>query len=199
MALPVNKGQKVSQYEEILGDLVVNTATDAGCIAGEVYASGPFIVISPITTVKDGSDNNIIPGWVEGHYVVRKHGDTSLHAWVKGDPLIAIAVGSHDYLQFRVAVAGEPIHAYAFKDALTADTEGQIIGPFLPPFSLLPIGDITALLAILAAATGNQIVVADGAGGIELTSFAIPVIDGTANQILKTDGSEVVSWAADAT
>ena len=201
MALPVGKGQKVSQYADILGDLVVTTATDDGVIAGEVYSVAPFIVISGITTVKAvGTNLNTFPGWVQGHYVVRKHGDTAAHEWVKGNPLTAIAVGSHDYLQFRVAVAGEPIHAYAFKAAASADTEGQIIGPFMPPFQIVGEGTADAIAAALAAlVTGKaagQILVCDGANGLNVTAWHTELTDGAATKQLTTDGALGATWEA---
>ena len=193
MALPVNKGQKVAQYEDILADMIVTTSTDAGCTAGEVYTTAPFVFIVPVTTTKDGSDEQIVPGWTEGHFVVRKKAGGGL-TWAKGDALTFSAVGGVDYLEARKAVADENIHAYAFKAALATDTEGQIIGPFLPPFAVY--GTMADVLAAILTADEGQVLVADGAGGVSVTSYVIPLTDGAANQVFETDGAEALTWQA---
>jgi len=198
MALPVGKGQKVSQYADVLGDLEVTCSNDAGVIAGEVYSSSPFVVICGYAVTKDGSNKCLFPGWVEGHYVVTKKTGT---AWVKGDPIHFEAVGAHDYLQADVAVAGETIHAYAFKAALSGDVEGQIIGPFMPPFQIVGEGTADAIAAALAAlvdgADEGQILIADGSDGIALTDYHVPTADGTNGQVLKQDDANSLAWADD--
>lgn len=155
MALPVTRGQKVSNYEDILMDMVVVTdeALVTGCAAGEVYASAPFVFIVPVTTIKDGSNEQIVPGWTQGHFVVRKQTGT---AWTKGQEITFRAVAGQNYLEADVAVLDDPIHAYAFVDALSADTDGQIIGPFLPPFNI----------SIGTGAIADKVLATDGSEGL---------------------------------
>lgn len=197
MAEPVAKGQKVSEHYDILGNCVHTGLTnDAGIIAGEVYPYGPFIVISGITVAKDASSDATYPGWVMGHFVVRKKAGT---AWVKGDPIIFEAVAAHEYLAGDVATFGQSIHAYAFAAAASGAVEGRILGPFLPPFGVVGgAADIADFVALAEAAAEGQIVVTDGTGGFAITSFVIPVVDGGANEILKRTGANTVTWQADA-
>jgi hypothetical protein len=190
---PVGKGQKVAQYEDILMEMTVSTPTDTGCAAGEVYTVSPFVFIVPVTTTKDSGNNQVVPGWTEGHYVVRKKAGT---AWVVGDPITFEAVAGKDYLAADVATAGQAIHAYATVAADAGDVLGQIVGPFLPPYGV--VGTMADILAALTGAPAGSIVVADGTGGISVTTYQIPLADGAAGQILATDGALTVSWTTEA-
>ena len=202
MSLPVDKGQKVSQYADILGDLTKTCTNDTGVIQGEVYAANetPFVVIAGASHAKaTGTNIAVLLGWTEGHYVVTKKAASSSQALTKGDPITFEAVSGHDYLQARKTLPGEPIHAYCFQDALTTDTVVRILGPFAPPFQTY--GTMADILAAISSAASGQVVVTDGTGGVSvlsvaasaaITDVATVVSGANAGQVLVADGSNGV-------
>lgn len=66
--------------------------------------------------------------------------------------------------------------------------------------SSMAIGNLNLAVNTLTStnANGNIILTPNGTGLVNIASaFSFPRVDGTANQVLKTNGSGVVSWATD--
>ena len=57
----------------------------------------------------------------------------------------------------------------------------------------------TGSITITDGANGNIAITPNGSGAIQLDGLSWPTADGSANQVLKTDGSGTLSWSAAAT
>ena len=57
----------------------------------------------------------------------------------------------------------------------------------------------TGSITITDGANGNIAITPNGSGAIQLDGLSWPTADGSANQVLKTDGSGTLSWTAAAT
>lgn len=168
---------------------------DNKALAGEIVASGPFFGL-----LQDNANTGDARGLVI-HAVMRVKKTTP--AIADNAPLLCIVnpTGTKNDYWMRTAVAGEEINAYSLELAAEDTTDVLILGPLPPPYDLVgeAAGEAFAaiLLALATGATQGQILVMNGSNSAELTSFAIPVVDGANTEILKTDGSEAVTWATD--
>ena len=57
----------------------------------------------------------------------------------------------------------------------------------------------TGSITITDGANGNIAITPNGTGAVQLDGLSWPTADGSANQVLKTDGSGTLSWSAAAT
>lgn len=194
---------KVGAIEFPRTDIVVNRpvalSNSTSILAGKIVLSGDYFGLLDHTVDTSGQLRGLVINNIMR--VDKKAGGGLIIA--TGDAIKFTQVAGEDWYEVQKAGAGDTVHGYAMEAAGATSTDILIKGPLEPPFALFgeAAGDTIAaeILALLTGATAGQVLVADGANGVQLTSFAIPVADGGANEILKTDGAEAVTWQVDAT